>query len=270
MGARADLERRYKNARSNLLLVVIFSAVNILLLLLDTGISFLFSATFPTFMVQLGLLFKSDALLTQWGGLFFAIGFVAVGVYGLFYVFSKKHKPFMLVALVFFVVDTGFLLWLLTLGFDASVIIDIVFHTWVLWYLSRGVQAWWRLKKLSPDELFAQETVPEVPIIREDALTNDQPTPAPTVAIRQEGEKGRVILQQQFDALDIKVKRVLNATELIVNGMVYAEKKGLVEGTYTLEIFVESTLIKTSFDSLALVMTLYANGIEIARKHRMA
>lgn len=147
MDDRAKLENQYKTARSNLLAMTVLSAVNVVLLLLKADISFLFSAIFPALAVQVGLL-GGEAI----GGACFAAAFLVVGFYGVFYVFSKKYKPFMLAALVFFAVDTLLLLWMLTLSFEAAWVINIAFHVWVLWYLARGVQAWLKLRSLPDDE----------------------------------------------------------------------------------------------------------------------
>lgn len=151
MGSRAELEKRYKGARSNLLLMIGLSLLNIVLLILNAGISFLFSATAPTVLVGLGLVFKEDPTLNALGGICFALGFVVIGIYGLFYWLSKKHKAFMLVSFIFFAIDTLLLFWVLTLGFEIGVLIDIAFHVWVLYALGRGVWAWTHLMDL-PDE----------------------------------------------------------------------------------------------------------------------
>lgn len=161
MENRVELEKRYSAARGNLLLVAVLSLVNIVLSLMNAGITFLFSATFPIFMVELGLLFRNDPTLSALGGLCFALGFAAVGVYGL----SKKHKAFLLVVFIFFIVDTGFLFWMLSLTFDASVLIDIAFHVWVLWALGRGVWAWTRLMDLPEEPPAAASPAVEPPQI---------------------------------------------------------------------------------------------------------
>lgn len=150
MDSRVELEKRYKGARSNLLLMTAFSVVNIVLLILNTGVSFLFSATAPSVLVGVGLIFKEEPTLNALGGVCFALGFVIIGIYGLFYWLSKKYKVFMLVSLIFFAIDTLLLLWVLSLGFEASVLIDIAFHVWVLLSLGRGVWAWTHLMDL-PD-----------------------------------------------------------------------------------------------------------------------
>ena len=77
--------------------------------------------------------------------------------------------------------------------------------------------------------------------------------------------------------MDIVIKRVFGVTELIVNGMVYAEEKGVIEKTnYTLEVNVENVGVKavmaadTSWENTQLpTMFLYVDGNLLAKKTRI-
>ena len=64
-----------------------------------------------------------------------AIGLAAIVSYIVCYVLSKKHRVWIVVALVLFSIDTLFMLWVLTLGFDFSIFIEILFHSWIMYYL---------------------------------------------------------------------------------------------------------------------------------------
>ena len=95
---------RYNLARSNLLLLIIFTAINLILLTTGSGTYFLFSASVPYTFTDLamfccgmypaeiyeglGMEFFSPALF------YVAIGFsvVLLGLYLLSYIFSKKQK----------------------------------------------------------------------------------------------------------------------------------------------------------------------------------
>lgn len=164
MNSRAEAEKRFNSARNNLLWVMGFSLVNVILRLLGSGMYMLFSATFPLVMIDLGLELK---------GIFLTIGiiaaFVSIVCYGICYLLSKKHKAFILVSLILFSIDTLFLIWILTLGFDISLLLDIAFHAWVLYSLSMGVKAWVNLKKMPPDE-----EIEEIKILQEDNQENIQ------------------------------------------------------------------------------------------------
>lgn len=156
MKSHAELEQRFTKSRSNLLLVIAFTTLNVVLLLLNTDLSFLFSATFPIFFVGAGQVFAEQTGSNGFLLIGTVIAFISIALYAVCYFLSKKRKVFILVALVLFILDTLLLLWLSFLEFDAGSLIDIAFHAWILYYLIIGVAAWSRLKKLPPEQEEAQ------------------------------------------------------------------------------------------------------------------
>lgn len=126
---------KYHTARSNLLLVVAFTAINLVLLVLESDMYFVFSASVPLFLVALGG--ELAAMLSTEAP--YIIGIVAavavIGLYLLCYFLSKKQAGWMIVALVLFSIDCLFLL----LSFSTDMIIDLLFHAWVMYYLIIGV-----------------------------------------------------------------------------------------------------------------------------------
>ena len=146
----------FKKARSNLLLVVIITMVNVFLIIFRANISFLFSATFPALSVAIG-----DAIAEINGNMYYILGivvaFLAIAIYFVCYLFSKKYQMWILVALIFFTLDTFVLLglFIISLADDFNffdLIFDIAFHAWILYYLIIGVKSWVELRKLPPVE----------------------------------------------------------------------------------------------------------------------
>ena len=132
--------------------MIVFSAVNVILTVLDTGISFLFSATLPMLFAEFGQSMAAEFGLQLYFRLGMGAAIIIIIIFSACYLLSKKYKVLILVALILFVIDTVALGWLLSLGFDAGMIIDIVFHLWVLFSLYNGVSAWKNLKKFNNDE----------------------------------------------------------------------------------------------------------------------
>ncbi len=130
-------------ARSNLLLLIAFTALNIVLSAITTamdpsggGVYLLFSATVPYLVSQIGFL-----LYAETAKLLLLIAFVLVGVlltvpYLVCWKFSDKHYGWMIGALVYFALDCVFLLFF----FDTGLILDIIMHAWVMYYLIIGVK----------------------------------------------------------------------------------------------------------------------------------
>jgi hypothetical protein len=159
---RQKLEGRYASSRHNILLVLAFTAINVILLLANSNTYFLFSAYIPYAIVDLGMflcgkypaeiygdLSQYEFLGTGVLAVFVAVAAVICVLYLLCWLFSKKKRvAWMIIALVMFVLDTALML---LAGISADNIIDVVFHGWVILSLSMGVAARFKLKKL-PEE----------------------------------------------------------------------------------------------------------------------
>ena len=171
LSERVMLENKFKNSRHNILLVVAFTLINIILLVTQSNTYFLFSAFVPYMLADLGM-YLCGKYPTEFYGeelseiTFLNDGFLAVMLviaavilvfYGLCWLLSKKmSKGWMIAALVFFVLDT--VLLLVMQGIDMSMILDYVFHGWVIVSLCTGISAAKKLKNL-PEE----PEIPEAP-----------------------------------------------------------------------------------------------------------
>jgi len=169
---RQIYESKYTSSRMNLLLVVAFTVINMVLCLTNADMYFLFTASVPYILTGLGMFLCGklpediyfeeefngmEFLDTSFLWIMVAISFVIVALYLLGWIFSKNHKVgWLIFSLAFFCVDT--VVMFLYYGFDVSMIIDIVFHAWVIYSLSVGIHAYFKLKKL-PEETLEFETV---------------------------------------------------------------------------------------------------------------
>lgn len=175
MTERQTLESKYTAARTNLLVVVIFTVVNVLLLATQSNTYFLFSAFIPYILMDAGMFYcgiypdevymGTPELYVLFDSSVFAafavICAVMVAVYFLCWIFSKKHKiGWLIAALVFFVMDTVGMFLFYGVSFDA--ILDIFFHAWVLYYIINGIVAHYKLMNLPPEEAPAVLDEPEV------------------------------------------------------------------------------------------------------------
>lgn len=255
-------ERKYENSRKSLLAIVVFSFINVFLILANTGLSFLFSALLPVFCIEVGKTaaeqFAVDSFITT--GIVIAL--LIISLYLMCYFLSKKYRSFMIVALVFFSIDTLFVIWLLTFGDILNGIITVLFHVWGLISLIVGVNARAVLKVMPQDSSSDFRPIPEA----SEAIATA--AKLPTAVLRPDIEKGKILIAERVGDLDIIVKRRYRVTELIVNGMVYAERKGLVEIHYSLDICVNNVAIQAIMESNATIY-LYVNGTLMAQKRRL-
>ena len=125
---------RYSSARHNLLLAIVFTAVNIVLFLTGMNLYFLFSIFLPYSFFGEGLGLTVVAVLL-------------LAVYVLAYFLSKEKKGWLTAALVLFIIDCVCFVGLIVLcvldgdiGTVRSSLFDLLFHIWVLISLIGGVK----------------------------------------------------------------------------------------------------------------------------------
>ena len=168
---RRLLEARYNKSRHNLLLVLIFTVINIVLLVTNANSYFLFSAYVPYMLVDLGMdmcgMYPAEYYGADYSEYvflnpsFFAIclgiAIVILAMYLLSWIFSKKARVgWLIFSVVFFVID--FIVLLLVVELNSSIMIDIVFHVWVIVSLMMGIISHFKLKKLPVEEIVVDET----------------------------------------------------------------------------------------------------------------
>ncbi len=151
MSPRDEVEMKYKRSRYNLLLVAIVSIVNLFSLAFSQSY-FLFSARLPALFVELALPMSENEVVEPSAFIFpIIIGIILTVPYLLCFFFSKKRPGWMIPALVFFAIDCLFIIFLALFDVTA-VIVDILFHGWVMFYLITGVINGFKLKKMPEDE----------------------------------------------------------------------------------------------------------------------
>lgn len=164
-GSRENLELQYRNARANLVLMIVFTVINIILLAANSERYFLFSASIPYYLVFFGALFAEAWAVP----VLYPAGLILAGVILLIYLViwlvSKKHPGLLIAGLVFFALDTVAFLGLTAMAnaFVESVI-DIAFHVWVLVYLGMGISAGFKLKRMPEKPAVTQENILDVDV----------------------------------------------------------------------------------------------------------
>lgn len=166
---RQILEAKYANSRHNILLVVIFSVINMTLLLTNADTYFLFSAYVPYLLTDIGMLMcgmypeefyvgelsAMEFLGKGFLGVMLAIAGVILLLYLLSWIFCKKNRVgWMIFALVFFAIDTALLL--LLNGIVLEMAVDYLIHAWVIVSLAKGISAYYKAKKLPEDPVSEQ------------------------------------------------------------------------------------------------------------------
>jgi len=262
MNEREKLTRKYQTARGNLLTMTIFSAVNVVLLIIDAGRSFLFSSYIPQVAYSY---FAYGAPKSPLMGIL--IGLAFIGLLLLCYLLSKKEPAWMLCAAALFLIDTVFLfVWMQKAGLEvSSMLIDIAFHAWVLYYLVLGVHAASALRRLpEEDPVSPFETAERI------EPTAEQSAAVDTLPIEPHDGKGRLLISEHYNGHTLEVYRKEPHTLLVIDGMVYGTWSGFAESRYSIAARIDGIPIVCTATSKGLDfrMRLFANGQLLGEKRR--
>lgn len=157
-----------KVARTNMLIAAAFTVMNVALLLFRTNRYFLFSMTLPYYLTFFGYMFDFFRVSTYtFTGLTLAV--VPVWVMIMCWLVSKKYPMWLWGGVVMFALDTITLLAMILWSGDATgMLVDIVFHGWVMFTLIRGLMAVYNLRKPVP------EMPEEVPVEKQEEFSETE------------------------------------------------------------------------------------------------
>lgn len=272
---RQMLEAKYKGSINNILLIIVFTVINVVLLVTNSDRYFLFSAFVPYYLADLGMYFCGmypaeyyyGIVDPQFYGKWFlavtiAIGVVILSVYLLCWFFAKKKKlPGLIISLVLFVIDTLAMLYII--GISKDMILDLIFHAWVIISLVLGIVNYVKLKKLPEEE--------QTPVTEDNnaEVYGAQFAQNSWGLRRADNEvKSRTLLQAEESGFQIVYRRVKKVNELIVNGIVYDEYEALVEFPHTLSAVVDGHKIEVMYDDKSHMYIIF-DGKQIAKKLRL-
>lgn len=154
------IESQYNSGRSNLLLMLILTGVNIVLVLAEADLMFLFTAMLP----------YAATLLAPYGGLLgiidevpciIAYAVLPVVAWLACWLLSKNNRIWMVIATVLFALDSVYLVsFIMEYGFETSLLLNIVFHVYLLFVFIRACIAGNKLAKGD----YMQDEVPAAPV----------------------------------------------------------------------------------------------------------
>jgi hypothetical protein len=226
----------------------VFTLLNVIMAATGSDVYMLFTAEIPYFLTAVGLGVKNETGITTVFVILLVAAIVLTIPYLIFWIFSKKHYGWMIAALVYFSLDCAMLLYFTILSFDPSIILDIVFHVWVLYYLIMGTRYGAKLKSLPEDPLPAAAPVPEFAAGNE--TDNGNPDFQNSPALRA-AEIVRQKIHAEADAFGhhIVYRKANKRDELVVDGMVYGEYiyPSWTAQPHTLTAYVKGVKISAGF-----------------------
>ena len=252
--ARSIAERRYNTARYSIFLVALCSLLNVFFLVTQSGTYFLFSATIPYFVVDMGMFFTGmyppdayvDTGMTQFldkSVLWFAVSvaILIIAFYVLCWLLSSKgRKNWLITALVCFSIDTLVMLYLY--GVQMAMLLDLVFHVWVIVDLAIGLNAALKLEKIAAEEKNQPAAEVQEEFEREDSVP---------LRDADMGVKARVLLKTSALGREVIYRRVKRVNELVIDGKVYADIEMLAEPAHSLCARIDGHDIVVGFDGIS-------------------
>ncbi len=167
--SRPALTKTFQTARANLLLMAVLSAINCIFAFLQGSIYLPFCCLTPYMLVSDGIYMTGkmpEEYYEDWAEYYGNMGFlgdwylvvltiisaVIILAFVLCFVFSSKPRVApLIISLVLYGLDALYVLYYTVIYLDPSMIIDIVFHAWVIFYLISGIIAATKLRRLPPE-----------------------------------------------------------------------------------------------------------------------
>ncbi|MDE5996549.1 MAG: hypothetical protein K2G56_06485 [Eubacterium sp.] len=155
------LKKRVNTAKHTIILVAALTIVNTILIAVNADLVFTFSAYVPQLVTFNFADMDAEMQANSYLYIGIAIAILMALIYLALWFGAKKKAGFLIVALVLFGIDTAVLLYDLTSYFEASYLIDVAFHAWVIYDLDIGISANSKLKKLTVEETLIQQNSEE-------------------------------------------------------------------------------------------------------------
>lgn len=255
---RELLQQKYKNARTYLLIIILFTVLNVVLLITGSDTMMLFSISVPYYAVVMGYFMGEQTMLVTGC----VIAAVMLVVYLLCWIFSKKRTGWLVAALVLFIVDTLVMGGMYLLASEASGIMDVLIHALVLYYLIVGIHSAAKLKKMPP------EKVPTMEEIYAQYQMQEEQTNSIPLRRAEEDVKHRVLLEGSYGGHRVVYRRVKRVNELVIDGYVYDEYVALAEMAHCLSARIDGHTIEMGFDGVG-NSYFRVDGTQLARKLRL-
>ena len=279
---RELLNQRYIASRNNLLLVIIFTVVNCIFALLGFDTYFLFSAFVPYYAALMGMTYsgrmseefyqsigESPESMALYNDGFLAIMLViaAVGtaLYFLAWLLSKNHKiGWLIFALVFFSLDT--LMLFMIIGIDVTMIVDYIFHAWVIFELARGISVHFKWKNMVEEPIAEGVANGEFSSSASGEPEADEVQDSTPLRSMDRDAKSRVLAEAELGGHKICYRRVKKVNELVVDGMVYDEYVATMEMRHELYARVGGHDICVGYDGAR--SYIFVDGNQLVSKMR--
>ena len=133
-----DLEQSIKNAQTSLVIMIVLTLINVIGMLFGSSFYLPYSAMLPAFLTN-------QAIINQLNTMYIFVVLV-IALYSGIAVIARDKPIWYIGALLLYVIDTGLVIFLLFTrpSFNIIELMDVAFHGWILYSLTKGSVAAFR------------------------------------------------------------------------------------------------------------------------------
>lgn len=155
-------EQLLSRSRGFFLTIIIFTIINLVLLVLDRGTYFLFSASIPYYLTGLSLM-MDGGVIGQNATIALGVSGVLLAAYFLCWLLSARKSVWLTVGIAIFVLDTAALVYVCLKLLESPLdgLFDLLIHALLIWEMSKGITAAKNLKDM-PETLEGRRTSPDL------------------------------------------------------------------------------------------------------------
>ena len=233
---------KYNRARNIVLVVAAVTVLNIVMVALGMDTMFLFSASIP---------FYSTYITLMYADIFWAV-IALVSLFALLgcWILSKERIIGLVLAIIYFIIDALYLLWLV--DFEIGLIVgELIFHAIII-----------------ADIVYAICLFPKQKSMEEELLgeTAERINHAPIG--HAEDVKARIFLEDDILGRHVVYRRVKSVNQLVIDGNVYDEYKAVVEMPHELKAQIDDHIYEAGGDTSSM-MYLALDGERVKIKRRL-
>lgn len=285
------LENRYKQARYDLLIIFVFTLLNILVVTLDGSYYMLFSAYLPYTIAICGMVFcgrypdefytgefaEMNFIESKYFAIFIVVAVVLTSLYLLAFFLSKKERVgWLIFSLVFIILDTVLIFFI----FSADLIFDLFIRAFMIFGITRGIVSHFQLKKLKLNENIDADSPFDLTTTNENndydsAYNNIQESQnnyiadSPILRKADFNVKYRVFLEYEIYGHKIIYRRVKKTNELVIDDNVYSEYIARMEFWHTLKANVDGHSFEAGIIQMTARCYIAVDGNIVKEKIRL-
>ena len=159
MEDNSALQNKVKSGLNSFLTMIVLTYLNIFLFLINSSVSFPFSAFIPSVLAAIANSLRQTGASPALILILVSFAVIFTSIFLLLFFLSGKYLAPVWIALILFILDTAAMLY--CAENIKSVALDVLFHIWVIWSLASLIKAKLGLNKAEQTPGKSKKTAPK-------------------------------------------------------------------------------------------------------------